>query len=122
MIETKRELRQLSLGLSHQAGRLVMADKAGEEVRRADYNAMQASLHSLSPVWPHAFAVKVCPHPLIIPQSHLTRVENVHQLLCSVVTYIIERWWSDDQPRFPARMPLEQRQLGIVQVIPMVCQ
>ncbi|KAL8893584.1 MAG: hypothetical protein Q9192_005124 [Flavoplaca navasiana] len=107
MFERSRDFRQLSLALTRRTGRLVTVESADGEAREADYNELQDILHSLSPVWPHALDVKACPHPIIVPQSQLIRLEKVHQLLSSAITNIIERWFSDDEARFPTRMPLE---------------
>ncbi|KAL8949752.1 MAG: hypothetical protein Q9222_004168 [Ikaeria aurantiellina] len=108
MTETRRRIRQLSLGSSRRAGRIVTAEKADEASRQADFHAMQLSLHFLSPIWPHAFDVKACPHPLIVPASYLSRTKLVHKLLSSAITNIVERWWSDEQAQFPQRMPLQR--------------
>lgn len=107
MSQRSRDFRQLSLGLTRRTGRLVTVENANGEAREADYNELQENLHALSPVWPHAFDIKACPHPLIVPQSQLFRIEKVHQLLSSAITNIIERWFSDGEARFPDRMPLE---------------
>ncbi|KAL8651647.1 MAG: hypothetical protein Q9210_003135 [Variospora velana] len=107
MFERSRDFRQLSLGLTRRKSRLVTVEIADGEAREADYNELQDNLHSLSPVWPHALDVKACPHPLIVPQSQLLRLEKVHQLLSSAITNIVERWWSDEGACFPYRMPLE---------------
>ncbi|KAI4219789.1 MAG: hypothetical protein LQ349_008255, partial [Xanthoria aureola] len=107
MFERSRDFRQLSLGLTRRTGRQVTVENANGEAREADYNELQDHLHALSPVWPHAFDIKACPHPLIVTQSQLFRLEKVHQLLSSAITNIIERWFSDGEARFPDRMPLE---------------
>lgn len=107
MSERSRDFRQLSLGLTRRTGRLVTVENADGEGREADHNELQENLHALSPVWPHAFDIKACPHPLIVPQSQLFRLEKLHRLLSSAITNIIERWFSDGEARFPDRMPLE---------------
>ena len=116
MFTRSRDFRQLSLGLTRRTSRLVTVEDVDGEVREADYNELQHNLHSLSPVWPHAFDVKACPHPLIVPQSQLFRLEKLHQLLSSAITNIVERWWSDEEARFPDRMPLEPIEEEILKV------
>lgn len=69
MTEARRVIQQLSLGLTRQAGRLVTADKADDEVRKADFNDLQSSLHSSCRVWPQAFHIKLCPHPLLVSRA-----------------------------------------------------
>ncbi|KAL8942521.1 MAG: hypothetical protein Q9216_001622 [Gyalolechia sp. 2 TL-2023] len=93
--------------MARRIGKLVTVENTDSKAREAYYNELQDKLHLLSPVWPHAFDVKACPHPLIVPQSQLFRLEKVHQLLSSAVTNIVERWWSDEGAHFPDRMPLE---------------
>ena len=118
MTDTDRRMQQVSLGQSLEAGELVIATKAGEEMQLADLNAMQSSLLSSSPTWPDHTHGQGCPFPILLPQSHLDSLEAFHELLTSVITNIVERWWTDKEARFPERMPLERHEEDILRVSP----
>ena len=111
-------LQQISLGSSLEAGELVTAAKAGEEAQVADLNAMQSSLLSSSPTWPYDTYRQGCSCPMLVPQSHVYGVEELHTLLTSAITNIVERWWIDKEARFPERMPLESYEEDILRVSP----
>ena len=108
MLEGSGHFRQLSLSLTRQTGKLMTVRDADGEARQLDHDELQDILHTLSPVWPHGFDVKACPHPFVVPPAQLWRLEKVHGLLSSAITNIVERWWTDVEARFPERMPLEK--------------
>lgn len=109
-------MKQLSFALSRQSGSLVAAENADEDVRRADFKAMQASLLALCPVWPHGFRSLLSAHPIVTSQSQLSKFRHVHELLSAAITNIVERWWTDEAARFPDRMPLEKHEEEVLRV------
>lgn len=116
MVEESGKIRQVSLGLSIQAGELVDAEKASDATRMADFHAMQASLLSSCSEWLYNTRLQGCPHPMVVPQPQLDSIETLHTLLCSAITNIVERWWTDEEARFPQRMPLESYEEDILRV------
>ena len=108
---------QISLGQSRQAGELVAAAEANEDTREADLNAMRKCLLSICPVWPHDDHQRACPYPMVVPQSQLFEIEEIHRLLSSAITNIVERWWTDEEAHFPQRMPLEKHEEEVLMVI-----
>ena len=116
MIEESSKTRQVSLGMSVQAGKLVDAEKAPEETRMADFRTMQASLLSSCSEWLSNTRLQGCPYPMVVPQPQLDSLGTLHTLLCSAITNIVERWWTDEEARFPERMPLESYEEDVLRV------
>ena len=116
MAEESCKIRQISLGMSIQAGELVDAEKAPEATRMADFHTMQASLLSSCSEWLYNTHLQGCPYPMVVPQPQLDSLEKLHALLCSAITNIVERWWTDEEARFPKRMPLESYEEDVLRV------
>ena len=53
---------------------------------------------------------------MVVPQKQLDDLEEFHKLLNSAVTNIVERWWTDQEARFPERVPIERLEEGILRV------
>ncbi|GFF23882.1 hypothetical protein IFM61606_08971 [Aspergillus udagawae] len=47
------------------------------------------------------------PHPILTDKSFLLLMRYTHDALVKAVINIVDRWWSDTDANFPARMPLE---------------
>jgi hypothetical protein len=56
------------------------------------------------------------PHPILTDKSFLLRMEYTHDALTKAVVNIVDRWWSDADANFPARMPLEAPVEAVLQV------
>ena len=115
-MDLRERIRQISLGSSSRAGKLVKIDNAAKDTLVADLSAMQTSLLRSCPVWPYDLHLRACPYPMIVPRSRLLDIEILHRILSAAVTNIVERWWTDEKARFPKRMPLESYEEDILLV------
>ena len=116
MIQPGKDFRQISFDLSRQSRTLVTAEKASEDVRKADMDLMQTSLRSSCNVWPYEYNLRGSPHPIVVPKTNVSSLEIVHRLLSTAITDIVERWWTDPEARFPHRMPLEHHEEEVLRV------
>ena len=116
MMTKGKQIRQLSLGSSSSADKLVMIDEADEDTQGADLRIMQISLLRSCPAWPYDLHLRACPYPMIVSQSQLLDIEILHRFLSSAITNIVERWWVDEEAQFPERMPLEKHEQDILRV------
>ena len=66
--------------------------------------------------WPLEINQQSCPHPIMIPQKHLPKIEELHEALTLAVTNIVERWWMEKDARFPERMPVELQEESVLRV------
>ena len=112
----KQRIQQISLGLSVQSGKLISAEKACKERQAADLAGLRASLLTSTPQWPYSFHLQACPFPMVVPQKQLNDLKMLHELLSSAITNIVERWWTDEEARFPERMPLESLEEDVLRV------
>lgn len=117
MSEPTQGIWQISLGQSRRAGKLAAAAEADEDTREADLIAMRKSLLSICPVWPHDHYQRACPYPMVVPQLQLVKIEEIHRILSSAITNIVERWWIDEEAQFPQRMPLEKHEEEVLRVV-----
>ena len=114
-------IRQISFGLSVQAGELVPAENAGEETWLKDQKGLRASLLSSASEWPRDTYLQGCPYPMVVPKRQLDDLETLHSLLNSAIINIVERWWTDAEARFPERMPLEAHEEDVLRVSADTC-
>ncbi|KAF4336264.1 multidrug transporter [Fusarium beomiforme] len=72
----------------------------------------QESLLKLCPanLWPGASYTTGCPRPVLVGRHHQQQLQYLHEALTVAITDVVERWWSDGDARFPARMPLEEKE------------
>ncbi|KAI9646634.1 hypothetical protein NHQ30_004630 [Ciborinia camelliae] len=61
-------------------------------------------------LWPGGSYETACPRPILVHKRHQQQLENLHVALTVAITDIVERWWSDQDARFPVRMPLEEKE------------
>lgn len=106
-VRTKSDLHQLVA--EYDAKKSVYAE---EEVR------FQASLLRRCPVelWPGGANKTACPRPILISREHQKQLEELHEALTAGITDIVERWWTDQEARFPERMPLEKGEEDLLRV------
>ncbi|KAJ5374596.1 hypothetical protein N7517_006602 [Penicillium concentricum] len=67
-------------------------------------------LNNCSSSWPAGSVDASCPCPVLTTQRHDDELRNLHLALKLAIEDIIERWWTDEEARFPLRMPLEQEE------------
>jgi hypothetical protein len=62
------------------------------------------------------------PHPVLTNKSFLMRMRHTHDALVKAVVNIVDRWWTDTDANFPARLPLEkhvEEVLHVGDIVPM---
>lgn len=52
-------------------------------------------------------AKRLNPHPFVLPNDFLVRLERFHEVLALAIDNIVDRWWKDEEANLPSRMPLE---------------
>lgn len=67
-------------------------------------------------LWPGRAYETACPRPILINKTHQRLLEDLHEALVIAITDIVERWWIDDDARFPERMPLEKQEEDVLRV------
>ena len=112
----KSKIRQISLGLSTQAGKLMSAEERWDRTWPVDVDRMRASLLHSAREWPHDTYLQGCQYPMVVPKTHLDHLETLASLLQVDITNIVERWWSDTEKHFPERMPLELHEEDVLRV------
>ena len=113
---TGRNIRQASLRVSCQVGRLVAIESADGDAQAFDLHAMRKSLLFSCATWPYDLQQRACPYPIVVPRYRLTQLEHLHRLLASAILSIVERWWTDEEARFWERMPIEKREEDVLRV------
>jgi hypothetical protein len=53
---------------------------------------------------------------VLTTQRHDDDMRNLHLALKLAIEDIIERWWTDEEARFPLRMPLEPEEEDLLRV------
>ncbi|KAF4979955.1 hypothetical protein FZEAL_3941 [Fusarium zealandicum] len=59
-------------------------------------------------LWPDQSYSTGCPRPILVGQHHEQQLRNLLQALTIAIVDIVQRWWTDEDARFPERMPLEK--------------
>ncbi|KAJ5206332.1 hypothetical protein N7491_003049 [Penicillium cf. griseofulvum] len=67
--------------------------------------------------WPVGSLDASCPCPVLTTQRHDDELRNLHLALKLAIEDIIERWWTDEEARFPLRMPLEPEEEDLLRWI-----
>ncbi|KAF4959108.1 hypothetical protein FGADI_1986 [Fusarium gaditjirri] len=79
----------------------------------------QERLLNLCPanLWPKASYTTGCPRPVLVGRHHQEQLKGLHEALTVAITDVVQRWWSDENARFPGRMPLENKEEELLQWI-----
>ncbi|KAL4925440.1 uncharacterized protein BDV17DRAFT_185170 [Aspergillus undulatus] len=59
---------------------------------------------------------KSVPYPVLVTEAHQRQLAELSEALVLAITDIVERWWSDDEARFPERMQLEPAEEKLLRV------
>ncbi|OQD98949.1 hypothetical protein PENVUL_c068G05048 [Penicillium vulpinum] len=91
----------------------------GLDVNLLDQNRRSyiSRLSNCSSSWPGGSLDASCPCPVLTTQRHDDELRNLHLALKLVLEDIIQRWWTDEEARFPLRMPLEQEEEDLLRWI-----
>ncbi|KAF3403590.1 hypothetical protein F1880_009530 [Penicillium rolfsii] len=69
-----------------------------------------SSLGKWNSSWPAGSLDSSSPHPVLVTERHLQQLSELSQALDLALQDIIERWWTDEDAKFPQRMPLEPQE------------
>ncbi|KAH7136899.1 hypothetical protein B0J13DRAFT_506644 [Dactylonectria estremocensis] len=117
MTSNPNHLQQVHIEYSHE-GYKPVAHCAPEHTTYArEQDMLEAGLLGRCPahLWPHASHTAACPRPILITKSHQQQLDDLHKALTAAITDIVSRWWTDDDARFPERMPLDKREEELLQ-------
>ncbi|CRG82759.1 hypothetical protein PISL3812_00105 [Talaromyces islandicus] len=98
---------QVCMSTTDKVGRLVLAIDATKEDRNKEAEAYQKIIPLIHQPGYNPKDETLSPHPILTDKSFLQCVRYTHDALVKAVINIVDRWWSDTDANFPARMPLE---------------
>ncbi|KAL3467836.1 hypothetical protein BJX64DRAFT_273817 [Aspergillus heterothallicus] len=76
--------------------------------RSSEAEAYRRLVPLLHPPGYNAKEETLSPHPVLTDKSFLMRMRHTHDALVKSVVNIVDRWWTDTDANFPARLPLEK--------------
>lgn len=111
-------LQQIHIGLSPHGYEPVAQYETQNTTYAEEHDKLEASLLDRCPahLWPHDSYTTACPRPILISKHHQQQLQDLQEALTSAITDIVQRWWTDRDARFPARLPLEEREEELLQV------
>lgn len=111
-------LQQVHLGVTQQGLAPVTAYHGGKQLYVEEHEALQAALLKLCPpqFWYHGSHNASCARPILSTPEHQEQLATLHNALATAITDIVERWWTDDDAKFPERMPVTQREEELLRV------
>ena len=83
---------------------------------QSDYMTVQKRLDDVLPEWPLGWNVKVTPNQLYLPGSVIVHISKLQGALSKALCSIVERWFKDDNARFPERLVLEEHEELLLRV------
>lgn len=110
-------LQQIHIGLSPHGYEPVAQYETQNTTYAEEHDKLEASLLDRCPahLWPHDSYTTACPRPILISKHHQQQLQDLQEALTSAITDIVQRWWTDRDARFPARLPLEEREEELLQ-------
>jgi hypothetical protein len=118
MAEISR-IQQISLVTTSERGVIVPATGVDEEQRKSSLEIIHHALKESLPdqdVRPFLPLQRLSHSPVYVPIIHLQEVEAFQKALSKAITSIVDRWWSDEEARFPARMPVNPNEEEVLKV------
>lgn len=94
----------------------------GQSIDSEAYSRAEADFHGkllrLCPesLWYHGSYASGCPRPILVSEHHQQQMQDLHKALTIAIIDIVTRWWSDDEARFPERMPLDAEEEELLKV------
>ncbi|KAF9893973.1 hypothetical protein FE257_008944 [Aspergillus nanangensis] len=105
---TTQLLKQVHLQTGHSSLTPVTYHPDKNVLYKEEHELLQSRILQLCPshIWPKGSHDLACPRPILIADQHKEQLFKLHSALSTAITDIVERWWTDADARFPARMPL----------------
>jgi hypothetical protein len=112
------ELKQIHLKIGPRGYEPVAFYETENNTYTQEHEEHEATLLSMCPdyLWHKGSYRAGCPRPILIGKHHLKQMEELHEALTTAITDIVGRWWTDEESRFPERMPLEGEEEDLLQV------
>jgi hypothetical protein len=117
-ISTLSCMPQICSGVSKKAGALVSAADASREDRahaNEVYRSVIFQYTGGTDTLPYPWR-SMCPHPILVSDQFIMDLQQFHDALASALNNIVQRWFTDKEAAFPARMPLEPHEEELLQV------
>ncbi|KAF4331646.1 hypothetical protein FBEOM_14596 [Fusarium beomiforme] len=109
MVAKRPGLMQLSVSRSAEEKRLIPAYCSNLTRRAKELEIFRKHLYADAKGGELAFGIeeRISPHVIAVSDPLFSRLEQLHILLGRVFIDIVDRWFTDEQARFPERMPLD---------------
>jgi hypothetical protein len=98
---------QVCWSVTNAIGRPVPALDAKKRDRSSEAEAYQKLIPFIHQPGYNPKEESLSPHPILTDKSFLLLMKHNHNALVKAVVNIVDRWWTDTDANFPARMPLE---------------
>jgi hypothetical protein len=110
---------QISLSLSVEKNAIALATSASASRLERDLKTIREYLEPIATPaeLPIPIHMRLPPFNICITRDFARKVESVHRLLDRALVDIVERWYTDAQADFPARMPLEAHEEDLLRWI-----
>ncbi|KAK7413980.1 hypothetical protein QQX98_007163 [Neonectria punicea] len=110
-------MEQIHLGLNRHGYESVLHHETKSTIYAEEHDKIQATLLAKCPshLWHNDSYKAACPRPILIGNCHQQQLEDLHEALTAAISDIVQRWWTDRDARFPARMPLEKEEEKLLQ-------
>ncbi|KAE8375736.1 hypothetical protein BDV26DRAFT_299493 [Aspergillus bertholletiae] len=114
---TAGQLQQVHLGIGPKRYQPVTSYQGEKDIYTQEHEILQASIlrHCPAHLWYHGSNEASCPRPILITTKHQQQLEQLHNALITAIVDIVKRWWSDQDARFPERMPLTGDEEALLQ-------
>lgn len=110
---------QICLNASKKVGKLVSAIDASHEDRKRAEEVYYSVIYQYTggPAnLPYELRY-MTPSPILVSDRFLEDLREFHDALAIALSNIVARWFTDREAGFPKRMPLEQHEEDLLQVI-----
>jgi hypothetical protein len=110
-------LQQIHLGIGSHAFESVGDYKSDAKVYAQEQEAYETNLirRCPAPAWPKDSYKLACFRPILVSNQHKQQLAELHGALAAAITDIVHRWWTDQDARFPERMPLQKKEEDLLQ-------
>lgn len=111
-------LQQVHVGIGPHGYQPVASHEATDDTYVREHDEYQTRLLAQCPanLWRKGSYLRSCPRPILLSGRHQRKLEALHDALTTAITDIVDRWWTDQEARFPERMPLEPEEEDLLQV------
>lgn len=111
-------MKQVHLQMDQSSPVPVTFDLRNKALYEDEHEMLQNRILQLCPshVWPKGSHELACPRPILIAEQHQEKLAQLNASLFKAITDVVERWWTDANAKFPARMPLDCEEEELLRV------